>query len=263
MIDSVVLNINIDACLECPVCMDLLSVPVYQCTNGHSICPQCTRSDKISLKICPICRCSLTGDLRNYSLERILENITMKCKFGGCTDSVKLSERIEHENLCRFNPYIECTLPDCLWKGLDLCAHLKQTHAIKEFNMDNCGTRGWNSKTWKEADWGFSIWNFNGKQVLNQSISNKNFFFLWVYNIQEEPLRLKLTIGNESQRTSYTLVTTSVKNYKKHKSMPLHMNIVEIEKFFLEPAEGLDEGYKRLTIEVRVLNFKGENRKCV
>lgn len=262
MTDSVVLNFNINSCLECPVCMDLLSVPVYQCTNGHSICPQCTRSDKISLKICPICRSSLTGDLRNYSLERILENITIKCKFEGCTESIKLSERIDHENLCRFNPYIECTLPDCLWKGLDLCAHLKQTHAIKEFNMDNCGTRGWNSKTWKEADWGFSIWNFNGKQVLNQSISNKNFFFLWVYNIQDEPLRLKLTIGNQNQKTSYKLVTTSVKKYKKHKSMPLHMNIVEIEKFFLEPAEGLDDGYKRLTIEVKVVKFKECEKKC-
>jgi hypothetical protein len=51
-------------------------------------------------------------------------------------------------------------------------------------------------------------------------------------------------------------MTTSVKNYRKVKSMPLHMNICEIEKYFLEPAEGLDEGYKRLTIEVKILPNK-------
>ena len=256
MSEPVVLNFNINSCLECPVCMELLCVPVYQCTNGHSICPSCTQYGKEKFKVCPICRNNFPGDLRNYSLEKILENITIKCKFEGCADNIRLSDRLEHENNCKFNPFIDCTLPDCLWKGLDLCSHLKTTHSIKEFNMETCGTRGWNSKTWKDADWGFSIWNFNGRQILNQSISNKNFFFLWIYNIQDEPLRLKLTIGNSVHRTSYKLVSTSVKKYRKVKSMPLHMNISEIEKFFLEPAEGLDEGYKRLTIEVMVLPFK-------
>lgn len=256
MSDSVVLNFNINQCLECPVCMELLCVPVYQCVNGHSVCPQCTRSDKISLTTCPICRSPLSREFRNYSLEKILENITIHCKFEGCNMPIRLSERLEHENVCKFNPNIECSLSDCLWKGPDLCDHLKSVHAIKEFTMNNCGTRGWNSKTWKDADWGFSIWNFNGKQVLNQSISNKNFFFLWVYNIQEEPLRLKLTIGSGLMKTEYKLITTSVKKCRKAKNMPLHMNICEIEKFFLEPAEGLDEGYKRLTIEVKLITSK-------
>ena len=29
------------------------------------------------------------------------------------------------------------------------------------------GVRGWNSKTWKHADWGYSIWNFDGEIILN------------------------------------------------------------------------------------------------
>lgn len=256
MNDSVVLSFNINQCLECPVCMDLLCSPVYQCVNGHSICPQCTRSDKISLTICPICRSSLSKEFRNHSLEKILENITIACRFEGCQESIRLSERLEHENSCIFNPNIECTLTDCLWKGPDLCTHLKNVHAIKEFNMSNSNTRGWNSKTWRDADWGFSIWNFNGKQVLNQSVSNKNFFFLWVYSIQDEPLRLMLKICSGSQKAEYSIMTTPVKKYRKVKSMPLHMNICEIEKYFLEPADGLDEGYKRLTIEVKLLPNK-------
>ena len=79
---------------------------------------------------------------------------------------------------------------------------------------------------------------------------------MWVYHIQEEPMRLKLTIGTGKQKTEYNVVTTSVKKYKKEQTMPLHMNICEIEKYFLEPAEGLDDGYKRLTIEVKIIPYK-------
>jgi Seven in absentia protein family len=254
MNESLVLNFNINQCLECPVCMDFLCVPVFQCSNGHSICGQCTA--KIDLEVCPICRIKLTKNFRNYSLEKILDNITTNCRFEGCKEVINLSKRAEHQNHCRFNMNIECTFPDCYWSGPDLCLHLKTIHSIKEFNMNNHGTRGWNSKTWRDADWGFSIWNFNGRQILNQSISNKNFFFLWVYNIQEEPVRLKLAIGSGRQKTEYNVVTTCVKKYKKEQSMPLHMNISEIEKYFLEPAEGLDEGYKRLTIEVKIIPYK-------
>ena len=66
-------------------------------------------------------------------------------------------------------------------------------------------------------------------------------------------MRLKLTIGAGKQKADFKIITTSVKRYKKEKAMPLHMNICEIEKYFLEPAEGLDEGYKRLTIKVKVI----------
>ena len=88
---------------------------------------------------------------------------------------------------------------------------------------------------------------------MNQSFSNKNFFFLWVYHLEGEPIRLKLTLGSDKQKTVYKVITTSIKRYKKEKSIPLHMNIYEIEKHFLEPAEGLDEGYKRLTIKVKII----------
>ena len=260
MNESVILNFNLNQCLECPVCMDFLCAPVHQCVNGHSICAQCSKNifsqcnEKIA--VCPVCRNSFSRDFRNYSLEKILENITIACRFEGCREVIKLSERMEHQNMCRFNPNIECTVAECFWSGADLYTHLKTIHQIKEFFMNNGGTRGWNSKTWRDADWGFSIWNFNGRQVLNQSFSNKNFFFLWVYNLQEEPMRLKLTIGSGTQRTHYKVITTSVKRYKKEKAMPLHMNICEIEKYFLEPAEGLDEGYKRLTIKVKIIPYK-------
>ena len=145
MNEPVVLNFNINQCLECPVCMDFLCAPVNQCSNGHSICGQCIATG--SVKVCPICRIALTESFRNYSLEKILENITTTCRCPGCKEVVNVSKRAEHQKLCRFNPNIECTISDCYWNGPDLCSHLKSVHAIKEFEMNSKGTRGWNSKT--------------------------------------------------------------------------------------------------------------------
>ncbi|KAJ8950334.1 hypothetical protein NQ318_021194 [Aromia moschata] len=41
--------------LECPICLDTISPPTYQCDNGHLICIRCrTKSER-----CPICRLRL------------------------------------------------------------------------------------------------------------------------------------------------------------------------------------------------------------
>lgn len=38
--------------LECPICLDTIPPPCYQCDNGHLICIRCkAKSDK-----CPVCR---------------------------------------------------------------------------------------------------------------------------------------------------------------------------------------------------------------
>lgn len=43
------------AFLECPVCLDTIPPPTYQCDNGHIICMKCrTKTEK-----CPICRLRL------------------------------------------------------------------------------------------------------------------------------------------------------------------------------------------------------------
>jgi hypothetical protein len=62
--------------------------------------------------------------------------------------------------------------------------HLKSVHGVKEFAMDPSGAvRGWNSKTWKNADWGFSIWNFNGVNIINRSSSTGEIFYLYMYHL--------------------------------------------------------------------------------
>ena len=65
--------------LECPVCMDFFTPPIYQCVNGHSLCAYC--SDRNTT--CPECRSSLSNKVKNIALERMLENIEKNCRYPG------------------------------------------------------------------------------------------------------------------------------------------------------------------------------------
>lgn len=48
---------SILAFLECPICLDTISPPTYQCENGHLICIKCrSKSER-----CPVCRVKLTS----------------------------------------------------------------------------------------------------------------------------------------------------------------------------------------------------------
>ncbi|VVD04531.1 unnamed protein product, partial [Leptidea sinapis] len=55
---------------ECPVCLNAMTVPIYQCTTGHSLCNDCTQ--KLSPPNCPICR-QLITHMRNWALEEMIE----------------------------------------------------------------------------------------------------------------------------------------------------------------------------------------------
>ena len=57
--------------LECPVCMEtIISVPVYQCTNGHVMCKICIEK----LNNCPICR-NDSALVRSLKLENIVQRL--------------------------------------------------------------------------------------------------------------------------------------------------------------------------------------------
>ena len=56
--------------LECPVCMEVpTSLPIYQCLKGHIICNSCYPK----LYHCPVCRISLTPQVRALLAEKILQ----------------------------------------------------------------------------------------------------------------------------------------------------------------------------------------------
>jgi len=237
--------------LECPVCLDFFTPPVYSCPNGHSICSVC--SERTST--CPECRASFSSKLQNLAVERMLEALEMSCRYPGCSATMSLARRRQHEESCEFNPSIECVVTDCTWVGKDLPAHLKSAHSAKEFQMKKAGgVRGWNSKTWKRADWGFGIWNFDGIVILNKSESTGEMFYLYMYDIDSKRHTLRLQVSCGRNRISFEVKTASARCIAQFQTLPFHLSIKEIEQHFLEPAEGLEEGYKRLSISVEMLD---------
>lgn len=246
MEEVICINKAVKDCLECPVCCDYFIPPIYECVSGHSICSVCTNK----VKNCPECRLQITP-IRNLSLERIISSLDIKCRFSGCSLTVLLSRRLLHEKTCIYNPNLLCLFKGCEWEGINLVKHLINVHKCKEFLIDSKSTvRGWNSKVWKNADWGFSIWNFNETFIINQSYSDNNFFYLWTFDLGKERIPLSLTIGEGVTQANFSILTSSLK--RTEKNMPLHISIDAIENYFLVPAEGFDVGYKRLSIKINL-----------
>jgi hypothetical protein len=78
--------------------------------------------------------------------------------------------------------------------------------------MDPAGSvRGWNSKTWKHADWGFSIWNFNGLNIINQSNSTGEIFYLYMYHLDQQRHKLRLSISGKGSELTFTCYTVPLK----------------------------------------------------
>eukprot|EP00916_Digyalum_oweni_P001428 GHVL01002783.1.p1 GENE.GHVL01002783.1~~GHVL01002783.1.p1 ORF type:complete len:299 (+),score=9.37 GHVL01002783.1:2199-3095(+) len=114
--------------LACPVCFELMSVPIFQCKEGHTICSQC----KGQLKSCPSCR-SPDIDIRCRVLETMSESIDeVHCKYRpyGCRATLKYPAKKDHELKCSFRP-LECLhAPKCRFHGIPskLVSHLLSEH---------------------------------------------------------------------------------------------------------------------------------------
>lgn len=58
--------------LKCPICFEVPEGEIFQCKNGHAICPQCSSN----LDNCPQCRVSFEeGKIRNRAMESFLEAV--------------------------------------------------------------------------------------------------------------------------------------------------------------------------------------------
>ncbi|CAH0550435.1 unnamed protein product [Brassicogethes aeneus] len=119
--------------LECPVCMNIMRPPIYQCAAGHSICILCRKK----VKQCPLCQKGWT-DSRNYFVENLTTNIKYPCKFyeAGCKE-VLIDDRIrKHEESCDFQTY-QCKM-ECHQIGnyQFILKHLMNHHKDMEYTKD-------------------------------------------------------------------------------------------------------------------------------
>ncbi|TKY45495.1 E3 ubiquitin-protein ligase SINA 10 [Spatholobus suberectus] len=115
---------------DCCVCNDTLSIPVYQCINGHIICSPCC--SKLGQK-CFLCSMFI-GDNRCRAIEAVLASMQTACSNAryGCNAVVRYSEKREHEKTCAFVPCL-CPGPRCNWisNSNKLGQHFSEKHSFK------------------------------------------------------------------------------------------------------------------------------------
>ncbi|XP_058179323.1 E3 ubiquitin-protein ligase SINA-like 10 [Rhododendron vialii] len=117
--------------LDCPICFDNLTIPVFQiaiwCLNGHLACSSCC------IKVRNKCPCSsTTGHDRCWPIEKIIESVKTSCQNQkyGCTEMVFRCKKHDHEDMCIYAPS-SCPLPDCDFVGSskELSLHFSTKHS--------------------------------------------------------------------------------------------------------------------------------------
>lgn len=85
--------------LECPICCEYFTTPIYICSNGHSVCSNC----KKRRNRCAFCSVVI-GNSRNYVLEEISDSLQICCPNApkGCKYVGVIKSTKQHFNTCRF-----------------------------------------------------------------------------------------------------------------------------------------------------------------
>ncbi|XP_010454972.1 PREDICTED: E3 ubiquitin-protein ligase SINA-like 7 [Camelina sativa] len=107
--------------LECPICFETMTIPIFQCDNGHLACSSCCPK----LSKCPSCALPI-GRIRCRAMESVLRSISIPCPNAklGCTKNVSYGLESTHVKECIFS---RCSCPalDCDYTGSykDICRH--------------------------------------------------------------------------------------------------------------------------------------------
>ncbi|KAJ6290693.1 hypothetical protein OIU78_026436 [Salix suchowensis] len=113
--------------LDCAICLSPLTIPVFQCENGHTACSSCC--SKLANK-CPACSFPI-GDNRCRAIEKVLESVRIPCKNMryGCGETFTYSKKLDHDKSCIYAP---CSCPvqgcDYINSSKKLDSHLRCRH---------------------------------------------------------------------------------------------------------------------------------------
>eukprot|EP01006_Ploeotia_vitrea_P047342 TRINITY_DN67115_c7_g4_i1.p1 TRINITY_DN67115_c7_g4~~TRINITY_DN67115_c7_g4_i1.p1 ORF type:complete len:330 (+),score=-17.92 TRINITY_DN67115_c7_g4_i1:44-1033(+) len=115
--------------IECPVCMETMSPPIYQCHAGHLLCQTCYPK----LPTCPTCRATLnqSNPIRSRVSEAIAANVAVSCPFAGCAHTTTADKINEHKTSCPCRP-LPC--PKCQQEhdtAAKLANHFETAHSRK------------------------------------------------------------------------------------------------------------------------------------
>ncbi|XP_010415205.1 PREDICTED: E3 ubiquitin-protein ligase SINA-like 2 [Camelina sativa] len=125
--------------LDCPICCHALTIPIFQCDNGHIACSSCCT--KVRNK-CPSCTLPI-GNFRSRIMERVVEAVIVPCPNAklGCTEKFSYGKELAHEKKCRF-ALCYCPEPGCDFSGVykDLYSHYYANHDDEDsWNKFVCG----------------------------------------------------------------------------------------------------------------------------
>ncbi|KAM6546925.1 hypothetical protein CsatB_027661 [Cannabis sativa] len=115
--------------LDCSICFEPLTIPVFQCENGHTACSTCCT--KINNK-CPSCSFPI-GYNRCRAIEKVLESVKIRCSNAsyGCKETVSYNKKKEHETSCTYSP-CHCPIRSCdfISSSTELYRHFRSQHSI-------------------------------------------------------------------------------------------------------------------------------------
>lgn len=207
--------------LECPICYDYYTSPIFLCPNGHSICSICSSHSCA----CPLCRAIINPASCNLALEKLLDQITIACKFKGCNEVISLGRRQTHYQKCPYNNYITCH--ECQLSVENLVSHLISMHEYKEINMDQKGGRRSFSgpyDSWiRDTEWPKGVWRFGTEPIIVYAKSAAGIFHVFLYKVTEEPISVSLKVTCQDFCISFKGTIPHIKEFKEKQTDP-HFN---------------------------------------
>ncbi|XP_019100921.1 PREDICTED: E3 ubiquitin-protein ligase SINA-like 2 [Camelina sativa] len=119
--------------LDCPVCSNALTSPIFQCDNGHIACSSCCTELRYKCHSCifPI------GNYPCRIMEKVVQAIFVPCPNlkHGCTERFSYGKDLIHEKKCVF-AMCYCPQPNCNYRGVcnDLYIHYNANHLNKKIS---------------------------------------------------------------------------------------------------------------------------------
>ncbi|KAG2251813.1 hypothetical protein Bca52824_081949 [Brassica carinata] len=106
-------TVDVDV-LDCPVCFEQLTIPIFQCDNRHMVCSSCCSKLR---DIFPTCA-SPIGHIRCRGTETVIESVFLPCINAelGCAEKVSFLKESTHKKECSFS-LCSCPVQDCNYTG--------------------------------------------------------------------------------------------------------------------------------------------------
>lgn len=242
------------AALECPKCRDFYTPPVSLCPFGHTVCGPC----KGTSSLCPICQNPYGPAARNFTLERMLEQITVTCKYPNCNKEISLAERQNHARTCAFSPMVQC-FAGCDLFIEDIVAHLIEKHEYKEIVMQaQGGLRSFSGPqdSWiSDTEWPRGVWRLGEEPIIVHARSFSGAFHISLYTITRSKAVLSLTIKSEEASIHFKGKAPHVSELQTNKTIFPHLNCdcaVLLSSFLKRTEE--DAEILKLWVEVERLS---------